>query len=222
MIVLVTGSSSGIGKATALKFLNEGHFVYGFDKKKPTIEHPNFIPYKVDISDIETYPVLDKKINILINNAGVQNNEDDINVNLKGTIHITENYGLNPDIKSILFIASACARSGFEFPEYVASKAGVVGYMKNVAYRIAKDYKATCNSLSLGGVKTPLNAPVMEDDKYWEKIMDVTPLKKWMTPEEVADWIYFITMTNKSMTAQDILIDNGELSLNNTFVWPKE
>ena len=114
MIVLVTGSSSGIGKATALKFLNEGHFVYGFDKKKPTIDHPNFVPYKVDISDIETYPVLDKKINILINNAGVQNSEDDISVNLKGTIHITENYGINKDIKSIVHIFNAKILTFFE------------------------------------------------------------------------------------------------------------
>ena len=222
MIILVTGSSSGIGKATALKFLNEGHFVYGFDRAQSKIDHPNYKHYVLDISDIEKYPVLDKKINILINNAGTQNGKDDINTNLKGTINITENYGINKDIKSILFIASASAHTGFEFPEYVASKAGIIGYMKNVAYRLAKDYKATCNSLSLGGVKTPLNDKVMDNSKYWNEIMDVTPLKKWMTPEEVAEWIYFITVTNKSMTAQDIVIDNGEKDLNNTFVWPKE
>lgn len=222
MIILITGSSSGIGKATAIKFLNEGHIVYGFDKKESTINHENYKHYLVDISDIEKYPVLDNKIDILINNAGTQNGKDDINTNLKGTINITENYGINPNIKSILFIASASAHTGFEFPEYVASKAGIIGYMKNVAYRIAKDYKATCNSLSLGGVITPLNNPVMDKKEYWDKIMDVTPLKKWMTGEEVAEWIYFITVINKSMTGQDLIIDNGEKDLNNTFVWPKE
>lgn len=222
MIILITGSSSGIGKATAIKFLNEGHTVYGFDRRDATITHKNYKHYIVDISDIEKYPVLDNKIDILINNAGTQNGKDDISTNLKGTINITENYGINPKIKSILFIASASAHTGFEFPEYVASKAGIIGYMKNVAYRIAKDYKATCNSLSLGGVITPLNNPVMDKKEYWDKIMDVTPLKKWMTGEEVAEWIYFITVINKSMTGQDLIIDNGEKDLNNTFVWPKE
>ena len=80
-------------------------------------------------------------------------------------------------------------------------------------------YGATCNSLSLGGVITDSNAPVMNDKRSWEQIMRVTPLKKWMTLEEVCDWVYFILMKNKSMTGQDILVDNGEYNSNNTFVW---
>ena len=51
--------------------------------------------------------------------------------------------------------------------------------------------------------------------------MEATPLKKWATLEEVCDWIYFLTVINKSASGQDILIDNGEYNLNSTFVWPK-
>ena len=54
----------------------------------------------------------------------------------------------------------------------------------------------------------------------WEKIMDVTPMKKWMSEDEVADYVIFLTLTNKSMSGQNLLIDNGERDLNSTFVWP--
>ena len=90
--------------------------------------------------------------------------------------------------------------------------------MKNVASRVAK-YKATCNSISCGGVLTDLNKPVIEDRKLWSKIMEVTPLKRWANVDEIAEWIYFITVHNKFMTGQDIVIDGGEKDLNNTFVW---
>ena len=221
MKVLVTGTSKGIGREIAIKFLNMGHMVYGFDILKPSIDNPNYKHYQMDIGNIETYPVLDSPVDILINNAGVQGTCKDIETNLIGTINITENYGINPNIKSILFITSAGAKTGFEFPNYVASKSGLTGYMKNVACRIAKDFKATANALALGGVYTGLNDPVMKDELLFKKIMDVTPLKKWMTKEEVAEWAYFLTVINKSMSGEELLIDNGEAHLNNTFVWPK-
>ncbi|MCH5351303.1 MAG: SDR family oxidoreductase, partial [Clostridiales bacterium] len=146
-----------------------------------------------------------------------QDSGRDIDINLKGTIRITEKYAFNASIKSVLFIASASARTGAEFPEYSASKGGMVAYMKNVALRIAK-YGATSNSLSPGGVKTELNAHVMNDKRLWEQIMNETLLPKWAEPEEIAEWAYFVTVINKSMTAQDILIDNGEDAKAN-FIW---
>ena len=156
---------------------------------------------------------------IIFNNAGKQNDHD-IAYNLVGSMTVTEKYAFQDKIKSVLFNASDSARSGFEFPEYVASKAGLVGYMKNVAVRLA-EYGATANSISLGGVLTDSNAPVMEDEQSWNEIMEATPLKKWATLTEVSEWVYFLTVINKSCTGEDILIDNGEFNLNSTFVWPK-
>ena len=92
--------------------------------------------------------------------------------------------------------------------------------MKNVACRLAPR-GVLVNSISLGGVETLSNKPVMDNPKLWEKVMNVTPLKKWMNEEEVCDWVMFLTLTNKSASGQDFLIDNGEKDLNNTFVWPK-
>ena len=216
MRILVTGSSKGIGLAVAQMFLAKGHVVIGIDILPPAIDHPNYIHYQKDVSKKRTLPPIEG-IEIIFNNAGTQN-KNDLDNNLIGAMNVVEKYAFQPAIKSVLFNASASARSGFEFPIYVASKAGVVGYMKNVATRLAQ-YGATCNSLSLGGVLTSSNAPVMEDKRSWERIMQVTPLKKWMTLNEVCDWVYFLTITNKSMTGQDILVDNGEYNSNSTFVW---
>ena len=218
MRVLITGSSKGIGQAVANRFLKEGHEVIGIDLLPASINHKSYTHYIADVSKKKQLPKLNE-INIIINNAGTQN-ENDIANNLVGSMNVTEKYAFQPTIKSILFNASASAHSGFEFPEYVASKAGLIGYMKNVAVRLA-EYGATANSISLGGVLTDSNAPVLEDEESWNKIMDATPLKKWATLEEVCDWIYFLTVINKSASGQDVLIDNGEYNLNSTFVWPK-
>lgn len=215
MRVLITGTTSGIGKVIALLFLKNGHEVIGMDILPSSIQHTKYTHLIKDILRDELEDIND--IDILINNAGVQDSGNDIDINLKGTIRITEKYGVQQHIKSVLFIASASATSGAEFPEYAASKGGMISYMKNVALRIAQ-YNATSNSISPGGVTTELNRHVMEDPILWKQIMDETLIPKWASPEEIAQWAYFVTVINQSMTAQDILIDNGEAAKAN-FVW---
>lgn len=216
MNILITGSSRGMGREIAIKFLSEGHIVYGLDKDASTITDDNYVHITCDIYKDELPDI--SNVNILINNAGVQGTEDDIDINLKGLIRCTEKYALtNKDIKAVINQAAASGTTGADFGNYVASKAGVIGYTKYTAKEIAK-YGATCNSLSFGGVLSPINWGVMNDNKKWNKIMNVTPLKKWATASEAADWIYFLAIVNKSCTAQDIVIDNGE-QYNHTFVW---
>lgn len=219
MKVLITGSCGGIGKAVSELFLENGHSVCGLDIREAEIKHPCYRHFIADISDASSLPAIDD-VEILINCAGVQDSADDIDVNLKGTINVTEKYAFQKAIKSVLIIASASAHTGAEFPKYSASKGGLLAYNRNVAIRLA-GYGATCNSLSPGGVKTPLNKPVMDDPVLWKQIMDVTPLKKWASAEEIAQWCYFMTVVNKSCTGEDILIDNGETHLNAKFVWPE-
>lgn len=217
MKILITGTSQGIGRAIALLFLEKGHNVIGIDRNASSILHECYEHLNYDVRDIDSLPEIND-VQVLINNAGTQN-EADIDINLKALIRITEKYGVQENIRSILNIGSASGHTGAEFPEYCASKGGVIAYTKNVAQRVA-EYGATCNSIDPGGVYTPLNDCVVNDPELWQEIMDQTPLKKWAEPEEIARWAYFMTVVNTFCTGQSIVIDGGE-SINSHFVWPK-
>lgn len=216
MDILITGTSDGIGRATAEYFLERGHSVVGFDRKPPALVHPNYRHEILDICDADAYPE-DVHPEILINNAGVQDSGRDIEINLIGTIRITEKYAIaNPRIRAVVMVGSASAHTGSEFPEYAASKGGLLTYTKNAALRLAP--RAVCNSIDPGGVLTDLNRPVMEDPELWNQIMALTPLRRWATPEEIAEWIYFVGVRNRFMTGQNLLIDGGEAG-DAHFVW---
>ena len=218
MKVLITGTSQGIGRAIAMRFLKEGNSVIGIDRQASSIDDGGYTHIQCDVRDKERLPEI-SDVEIPINNAGVQN-EDDIDVNLKALIYLTEKYGIQPKIKSVLNIGSASAHTGAEFPEYCASKGGILAYTKNVAMRVAP-FGATCNSLDPGGVLTSLNDCVINDAELWAQIMDETPLKRWATPEEIADWAYFLTVVNGFCTGQSILVDGGE-AINYRFVWKED
>ncbi len=220
MRVLVTGASGGIGRAVCEKFLSNNFEVVGFDVKDANIENPNFTFYKQSICD--DLPNIGP-FDIIVNVAGIQhegydikNTSIDIDVNLKGTMNVTEKY-IHDKIKSIVFLASSSATTGSEFPAYAASKGGLLAYMKNVALRVAK-YGATANSISPGGVNTELNAHIIDDKNLYQKVLDESLLNKWAEPEEIAEFVYFVSVINKSMTGEDIFVDNGE-KLKSNFIW---
>ena len=236
MKVLVTGTSAGIGRATAELFLERGHEVWGFDVQAATLTHPGYTHHVVDVRRPQDFPV-GIKPEIIINNAGVQDSGDDLGVNLRGTINVTEFYAFGrrasdgwgtgtsallakpaPQVRAVVNVGSASGHTGSEFPEYAASKGGVIAYTKNVAGRLAP--QGTCNSIDPGGVLTPLNQCVMDDPKLWGRIMDLTPMRRWATAEEIAEWIYFVAVTNRFMTGQNLLIDGGEAG-RSEFIWPE-
>ena len=215
MKVLVSGASKGIGLAICKKFIESGHEVVGIDVLPTSLAHENYAHYIADVRG--TLPDIDGA-NIVVTSAGVQlPDEETIDVNLKGTINVVEKYAFQSAIKSVVTIASSSGRNGAEFPMYSASKGGVIAYTKNVALRLAK-YGATANSVSPGGVKTSVNDPVMNDPTLWQAVLDESLLGKWAEPEEVADLVYFLSVVNKSITGEDILMDNGEM-LKSNFIW---
>ena len=217
MRVLVTGSCGDIGRAIVEKFLVSGHEVFGIDTQTANITHENYVHCRADARG-ELPDLL--PMDVVVCAHGIQfPDEDCIDVNLKGVVNVVEKYAFHDKIRAVLNIASASAGNGAEFPQYVASKAGVVGYTKNAALRLAK-YGAVANTLSPGGVLTGSNAPVLDDPELRKEAIDQSLLKKWATPDEIAEWAYFLTVLNRSMTGEDVLVDNGE-RLNSHFVWKK-
>lgn len=223
--VIISGTSSGIGKAVAelFAFVRDDHSnlmydVFGIDKNPVDsdllIHAPNYHHYIADVRD--ALPDIEFP-EIVIANAGTQEDDDSIDVNLVGLINFCETYADQPCIQAVCTVASASAHSGAEFPRYTASKGGVVAYTKNLALRVAK-YGAVCNSISPGGVYTPINEHIVQDKNKLDAVLNEAILHRWASAEEIAQWIYFITAVNKSATAQDFLVDNGEMAKSN-FIW---
>ncbi len=215
MNVVITGSAGGIGLAAAEKFLAEGHRVFGVDLRESAVTHDAYTHFRADIGG-EDLPEIPEPA-ILINSAGTIDEAKAIDVNLTAAMHFAEHYLESPALRSVLFIASASARNGAEFPRYVASKAGIVGYMKNLALALAPR-GVTVNSISPGGVNTAMNAHILDDPKLRAAVLAETLLGKWAEPEEIADLAYYLTAVNRSITGEDILIDNGEM-LKSNFIW---
>lgn len=210
MKVLITGTSSGIGRATALKFLSEGFDVVGFDIKPASIYEDRYTHYTVDVSKANALPDI-ANISCIVNNAGTVDEDRAIDVNLNGYINVAEKYAFMPSVKSVVNVCSISAHLGHDMPRYSASQGGRLSYTKNLARRAgAKGVRV--NSISPGATLSGLEPHLYEHQELLDKIADETVLKKWIMPEEIAEWIYFVSVVDKSMHGQDVVIDNGECS----------
>ena len=75
MKVLITGSSGGIGRAIAARFLTAGHEVVGLDRSPAALTDARYTHYQLDIRDDDRLPEI-PGVQVLINCAGTQNEED--------------------------------------------------------------------------------------------------------------------------------------------------
>lgn len=222
MKVLITGTSCGVGRAAAVKFLDEGYEVVGLDVKEPSIIHENYTHYISDVSDAKSLPDVDG-INYLVNNAGIVTPQKyAIFVNLYGYINVLEKYGNDPELKSIVQIGSTASTKGYDNIRYCASQGGRDALTKWAANNFGKDPRhVIVNSLNLDGIVaadpergiqgTSLEPELYAQPELMEEIANLSVLKKLATVEEIAEWIFFLLVKNTVMTGQIINID-GELT----------
>ena len=79
LVAVVTGASSGIGKATVEKFLQEGYIVHGIDRELSDIRHDNYTHHLEDVRGL--LPDIEE-VSFLINSAGTENSGAEIDINL--------------------------------------------------------------------------------------------------------------------------------------------
>lgn len=212
MSVLLTGSSQGIGKATAELFLSKGYKVYGLDILESHIEHSNYHHIVCDVSDINTLPDI-SDIEYVINNAGVLYPEDDpIKVNVYGAFNVEEKYiKTNLDtLKAVVNAGSIAVYDGQDSREYDCSKGALHAYTAYLCNELGR-FGIRVNNIAPGSGETELNIDYTSDKDVYEAIARENILGRWGTPEESAKAVYFLCVHATFTTGATLFVDGGEL-----------
>lgn len=233
--VIVTGGSTGIGKAISLKFAEQGYnIVLNYLGETPAeliaeIEGKGVLckGVEADISQFDQAEMLVKTakdsfgtIDVLVNNAGITKDgliirmsEDDfdnvIRVNLKGAFNMIKhvsNIMLKQKNGAIVNMASVIGLVGnVGQANYAASKAGLIGLTKSAAKELAMR-GVTCNAVAPGYIETPMTSVLPDEIK--QKIGESIPLKRFGKPHEVAELVCFLA-NSPYITGQVVNIDGG-------------
>ena len=229
--ILITGASRGIGKATAVKFLENGWIVYGTYFKSLDniqdliIKYPKtFFPVgPYDLSKLENVSALVRgfksvMFDAIFMNAGIfSENDDFINFDLQQfnavmncnfyapmiiTIQLKNNIKTNG---SIVLMSSNDAYSGaFASISYSTSKQAILSLVKSLSVNFGRK-GIRVNSVAPGAIDTDMNTPeqVNESPKW-------TPLQRVAQPYEVANVVYFLCGGDSSfINGENITIDGG-------------
>jgi len=236
--VLITGGASGIGKATAIRFLEEGSQVIVLDRdeagcRQVQQELPELTGAIIaDVSQAEAveraFAALDdlcQGLDILINNAGIsiRHNFVDItpqewaqviNVNLNGVFYVAQQAARRMVVGNggvIINMGSTNGLMGYPFyADYNASKAGVIELTRSMALELAPTVRVV--AVCPGYVLTP-----MQEAEYTPEMTDAVnrkiPLKRHARPEEVAALFAFLASDEAPyLTGHPYIIDGGETS----------
>jgi len=241
-VAIVTGAGSlrGIGRGIALCLAKKGADIVvadvNLDGAKAVAEEIRSLGRKalaiqLDVTDVVSVDAMVeltlkefKKVDILINNAGitqpiktidmlVEDFERIIDVNLKGTF-ICSKAVLKPMIEKkygrIVNMSSVSAKRGggvYGGSHYSASKAGVLGFAKALAREVV-EYGITVNSVAPGLVDTDIRVGLSAEAERatWENI----PMKRPATVNEIAETVAFLASDEASyITGEEIDINGG-------------
>jgi 3-oxoacyl-[acyl-carrier protein] reductase len=242
-VAVVTGSSRGIGRAIALKLASLGaKVVVNYHSSEDaarevveqiTVEGAEAIAFQADVKEVEKAKELIQaaldtfgRLDILVNNVGITRDallmrmkEDDWDVvletNLKGTFNCTkaaqrsmirQRYGRIINITSVSGIAGQVGQAN-----YSASKAGIIGFTKAVARELGVR-NITVNAVAPGYVPTDQTADLPQE--LIDYILELTPLKRAGTAEEIASAVAFLASEEASyVTGQVLAVDGGMMAM---------
>jgi len=234
--VIITGGASGIGLATAERFVEEGAKVIIFDWDQEALNNalssnPRLISgLHVDVSSPDDIKEVFKKsdklissIDILISNAGISVRKPFMEIeyeqwskifriNLDGMFLCAKEAIMRMRKQRagvILFTASTNGLDGHPlYCDYNASKAGIIVLAKTIALEFAPWLRV--NAVCPGYVLTPMQKAEYTTDMIKE-INSRIPLNRHARPEEIAGLFAFLASSEASyITGQSIVIDGGE------------
>ena len=238
-VIIITGAGRGIGHKLATELVKYSATIYSLDKqftkKIPKNLLSNIIEIKCDITNhrkikhvFKKIFMKEKRIDVLINNAGVSfalqkknqlYSEKDwiqtINVNLTGSFYCSKEaikYMLKRRNGSIINITSIHAELGFpRNPAYNASKGG----LKMLGKAFAKDWSKfgiRVNNIGPGYIKTEMTSKRFRNKKNRLERQNRTLLGRWGKSEDlIGPCIFLASDASRYMTGQDLYIDGGWL-----------
>ena len=231
--VLITGSTQGIGLATAKQMVQEGYQVFvhcSKDQEKADKVCKEIGAYKgvvADLSDLEETKALYQKtgaLDCLILNASVQYKsfwlditdeeiEKQLNVNVRSTLKLMQAYypGMQQQkFGRIITIGSVNQYNNHqELSLYGATKCAVYHLVENVA-KYSAAYGVTVNNVAPGAIATPRNQAVQDNPELMKAVESKIPMGRFGKAEEVASVVCMLCKEESSyITGADIVIDGG-------------
>ncbi len=218
-VALITGGTTGIGKATAQLFARKGYDVFiTYNKTEPSYDGVTATHCDLcDIKQIETLFSKFSTLDVLVNDAGVSlikmindTKPEDfdvvINTNLR-SVYFASKYAaklmLGKKSGSIVNISSIWGEVGASCETlYSSSKAGVIGLTKALAKELAPS-GITVNSVSPGIIDTRMNDSIPK-----EELISEVPLGRLGSAEDVAKAVLFLA-ENNYITGQDLSVSGG-------------
>ncbi|WP_282136342.1 SDR family NAD(P)-dependent oxidoreductase [Seonamhaeicola maritimus] len=220
---IVIGGSKGIGKSIIDQLLIN-HKVINISRSVPQITHDNLTHYTCDVTlnELPNIEYADKlvycpgSINLKpISRLDIDDFNKDFEINVLGAVKSIKKYisilkqGNTP---SIVLFSSVATKLGMPFHASIAvAKSGVEGLVKSLGAELAPNVRI--NAIAPTVTDTELASKLLRNDKMIENITDRHPLKKILSPKEVADMALFL-LSHKaaSISGQTIKMDSGIVS----------